>query len=161
MSIGIFKLFINSLILFTNIDLPQELKCSLLRLRCLCGFILEQLIKRIFFLLHSSISMLLRVLPFSFRSFLRATMFEMATYVHLTFNVQLHIEHKRCNHMHKLYSAARQTLQPNVIALKLRNKIHIRSFSAPHFPAFGHLVRIREDTNQENSEYGQFLRSVT
>ena len=34
-------------------------------------------------------------------------MFEMATYVHLTFNVQLHIKHKRYNHMHKLYSAAR------------------------------------------------------
>ena len=69
-----FKLFINYLRFFTNIDLPQKLK-----LRCLCGFMFGWLIGMFFFLLHSSISILLRVLVFSFRFSPRAKMFEVAT----------------------------------------------------------------------------------
>ena len=49
--------------------------------------------------------------------------------------------------------------------------VHIQSYSGPHFPAFGlnterygvsppYLVRMREDVDQNNSEYGQFLRRV-
>ena len=48
--------------------------------------------------------------------------------------------------------------------------VRIRSFSGPHFPAFGlnkeeilrispYSVRIRENTDQKNSEYGHFSRS--
>ena len=42
--------------------------------------------------------------------------------------------------------------------------VHIRSYSVPYFPAFGLntekcSVRIRENTDQNNSEYGQFSRS--
>ena len=73
------KLFRNSLIFFTSIGLPQELKCSLLRLRCLHGFIFEWLIIGLFFLSNFSISIFVRVLPYSFRSSPRATMFEIAT----------------------------------------------------------------------------------
>ena len=40
----------------------------------------------------------------------------------------------------------------------------IRSYPGPHFPAFGlnispYLVRMRENADQNNSEYGHFLRS--
>ena len=49
--------------------------------------------------------------------------------------------------------------------------LRIRTYSSPHFPAFGlnkegdtdYLsvsVRMRENTDQNNSEYGHFLRSV-
>ena len=50
--------------------------------------------------------------------------------------------------------------------------VHIRSYSGPYFPAFGlnmdrysvlrispYSVRMRENTDQNNSEYGHFLRS--
>ena len=75
-------LFKKSLIFFTIIDLQWELKWSLLWLRCLCGLILfKWLVIRMFFILHSVISILLRVLPFSFRSSPRTTMVEMATSV--------------------------------------------------------------------------------
>ena len=42
--------------------------------------------------------------------------------------------------------------------------VRIQSFSGPYFPAFGlntspYLVRIRENTDQQNSEYGHFSRS--
>ena len=46
--------------------------------------------------------------------------------------------------------------------------VRIRSFSGLYFPAFGvntkkciypYLVRMRKNTNQKNSEYGQFSRS--
>ena len=57
----------------------------------------------------------------------------------------------------------------------LRENCPIRSFSAPYFPALGlntdsfyavtsiswYSVRIRENTDQENSEYIHFLRSNT
>ena len=45
--------------------------------------------------------------------------------------------------------------------------VRIRNYSGPHFPAFGpnmesrispYSVRMREKTNQNNSEYGHFLR---
>ena len=46
--------------------------------------------------------------------------------------------------------------------------VRIRSYSGPYFPAFGlygeirsiSSVRIRENTDQNNFEYGHFLRSV-
>ena len=34
--------------------------------------------------------------------------------------------------------------------------VRIQSYSGPHFPAFG----MRENANQNNSEYGHFLFSV-
>ena len=47
--------------------------------------------------------------------------------------------------------------------------VRIRSYSGPHFPAFGlnterygispHSVRMRENADQNNSEYGHFLCS--
>ena len=42
--------------------------------------------------------------------------------------------------------------------------VRIRSFSGPHFPAFGlnterYSVHMRENTYQKNSEYGHFSRS--
>ena len=41
--------------------------------------------------------------------------------------------------------------------------VRIRQFSGPYFPAFGlnteYSVRMRENTEQKNSEYGHFLRS--
>ena len=38
--------------------------------------------------------------------------------------------------------------------------VHIRSYFGPHFPAFGlNTVRMRENTDQNNSEYGHFIRS--
>ena len=43
---------------------------------------------------------------------------------------------------------------------------HIRSYSGPHFPAFVqntekcYSVRMRENTDLNNSEYGHFLRSA-
>ena len=44
--------------------------------------------------------------------------------------------------------------------------VRIRSYSGPHFPAFGlnirispHSVRMRENVDQNNSEYGHFSRS--
>ena len=48
------------------------------------------------------------------------------------------------------------------------NCVRIRSYSDPHFPAFGlnterfrpYSVRMRESTDQNNSEYGQILRSA-
>ena len=43
------KLFRNSLMFFINIDLQYELKCIILRLRCICGFMFEWLIIRMFF----------------------------------------------------------------------------------------------------------------
>ena len=46
----------------------------------------------------------------------------------------------------------------------LVKSVRIRSFSGPHFPVFGlntYLVRMRENVNQKNSEYGHFLRSVS
>ena len=43
--------------------------------------------------------------------------------------------------------------------------VRIRSFSGPYFPAFGSVspysVRIWENTDQENSKYGHFLRNET
>ena len=50
--------------------------------------------------------------------------------------------------------------------------VRIRSYSGPYFPAFGlntkeilrispYSVRMRENGEQNNSEYGHFLRSVT
>ena len=37
----------------------------------------------------------------------------------------------------------------------------IRSYSGPHFPAFGlNTVRMGENADQNNSEYGHFLRSA-
>ena len=39
--------------------------------------------------------------------------------------------------------------------------VHIRSYSGPHFPAFGlNTVRMQEKADQNNSEYGHFLRSA-
>ena len=43
--------------------------------------------------------------------------------------------------------------------------VYIRSYSGLYFPSFGlnterYSVRMRENTYQNNSEYGQFLRSV-
>ena len=43
--------------------------------------------------------------------------------------------------------------------------VRIRSYSGPYFPAFGrnterYFVRMRENTDQNNSEYGHFLRSA-
>ena len=48
--------------------------------------------------------------------------------------------------------------------------VRIQSYSGPHFPVFGlnteilrispYSVRKRENTDQNNSEYGHFLRSV-
>ena len=45
--------------------------------------------------------------------------------------------------------------------------VHIPSFSGAYFPAFGlnlcispYSVRMRENMDQENSEYGHFSRSV-
>ena len=42
--------------------------------------------------------------------------------------------------------------------------VRVRSYSGPYFPAFGlnaekYEVRMRENTNQNNSEYEHFLRS--
>ena len=45
--------------------------------------------------------------------------------------------------------------------------VRIRSFSGPYFPAFElnteryYSVRMRENTDQKNSEYGHFLRSAS
>ena len=43
--------------------------------------------------------------------------------------------------------------------------VHIRSFSSPYFPVFElnterYSVQMREKIDQNNSEYGHFLRSV-
>ena len=46
--------------------------------------------------------------------------------------------------------------------------VHIRSYSGPHFPAFGlkvlcifpYSVQMWENTDQNNSEYGHFLRGA-
>ena len=44
--------------------------------------------------------------------------------------------------------------------------VRIRSYSGPHFPAFGlnvdliYSARMRENADQNNSEYGHFLRGV-
>ena len=41
--------------------------------------------------------------------------------------------------------------------------VRIRSYSGPHFPAFGlspYSVRLQENTDQNNSKYGHFLCSV-
>ena len=39
--------------------------------------------------------------------------------------------------------------------------VRIRSYSGPYFPTFGNTdsVRVWENTDQSNSEYGHFLRS--
>ena len=45
--------------------------------------------------------------------------------------------------------------------------VPIRSYSGPYFPALGlntdavNSVRMRENTDQNNSEYGHFLRSAS
>ena len=36
-------------------------------------------------------------------------------------------------------------------------RVHSRSYSGPYFPAFG---LMRENADQNNSEYGHFLRSA-
>ena len=71
------KLSINSRIFFANIDLPQELKCSLVRLSCLCGFMFEWLIIGTFFFLQSvyCLELYLSLLDHHYPP---ATMFEMA-----------------------------------------------------------------------------------
>ena len=55
------------------------------------------------------------------------------------------------------------------IALTLRKKLRIQSYSGPYFPAFGlnrslrispYSVRMWENTDQNNSEYGHFTRIV-
>ena len=45
--------------------------------------------------------------------------------------------------------------------------VRIRSYFGPHFPVFGlnrgispYSVRMKENADQNNSEYGHFLRSV-
>ena len=38
--------------------------------------------------------------------------------------------------------------------------VRIRSYSGPHFPAFGLNIHITENADQNNSQYGHFLRSV-
>ena len=46
-------------------------------------------------------------------------------------------------------------------ATALREKRLCSEFSGPHFPAFGlYSVRMRENTDQKNSEYGHFSRSA-
>ena len=55
------------------------MKGTLIRRRCLCGFMFKCLLIGTFFLLYSSTSILFRDLFFSFRSFPRATMFKIAT----------------------------------------------------------------------------------
>ena len=46
----------------------------------------------------------------------------------------------------------------------LRQKCPYRSCSSPHFPAFGlntpYLIRMRENTDPNNSEYGHFSHSA-
>ena len=45
-------------------------------------------------------------------------------------------------------------------------RVRIRTYSVPHFPVFElstetpYSVRMRENADQNNSEYGHFLRSV-
>ena len=45
--------------------------------------------------------------------------------------------------------------------------VHIQSYSGPHFPAFGlntvsaYSARTWENIDQNNSQYGHFLRRVT
>ena len=57
----------------------------------------------------------------------------------------------------------------NLSLLTLRKKCPIRSYPGWHFPIFGkteilrispHSVRMQENVDQNNSEYGHFLRSV-
>ena len=39
--------------------------------------------------------------------------------------------------------------------------VHVWSYSGPYFPAFGLNIEVmRENTDQNNSEYGHFLRSA-
>ena len=48
--------------------------------------------------------------------------------------------------------------------LALRESVHIRSYSGPYSPACElntFSVRMLENTEQNNFEYGQFLRCVT
>ena len=52
-------------------------------------------------------------------------------------------------------------LQKNRHIIHCVKSVRIRSYSGPHFPAFGlnAPVRMRENANQNNSKYGHFLRS--
>ena len=52
----------------------------------------------------------------------------------------------------------------NVVSLQLYKELTLRkrSYSGPHFPAFGlNSVRMWENVDQNNSEYGHFSRSVS
>ena len=77
----------------------------------------------------------------------------------------------------KIYSAKVSNIQKRVAELNIISprvnkfycvkSVHIWSYSVPHFPAFGlilhispHSVRMWENTDQNNSEYGLFLHSV-
>ena len=43
--------------------------------------------------------------------------------------------------------------------ITLRKNVRIRSYSGPHFPTFT-LVRMGENADQNNSEYGHFSRNI-
>ena len=54
---------------------------------------------------------------------------------------------------------------PSLSACRYLKSIRIWSYSGPHFPAFGlrtspYSVRTRENTDQNNSEYGRFSLNV-
>ena len=49
-----------------------------------------------------------------------------------------------------------------VYSIHCFKSVRIRNYSGPHFPAFGlntDSVRMREHADQNNSEYGHFLRN--
>ena len=62
---------------------------------------------------------------------------------------------------HTFYVAARLVqcfILSNACPFDCVKSVHIRSYSGPYFPAFG--LRMRENIDQNNSEYGHFLRST-
>ena len=77
-------------------------------------------------------------------------------------NKYIVFRHKPYHGRHKPTIASK-----SVHSLHGMKSVRIRSFSGPHFPAFGDtpylsvLVRMRENTDQKNSEYRHFSRSVS
>ena len=68
------------------------------------------------------------------------------------------------NESQSMYTYKRYAYQEKGCSCKVAHcvkSVRIRSFSGPHFPAFGlnTEVRMRENTDQKNSECGHFLSS--